>query len=209
MFVENIMIKNIITLNPNSTISQAMILMQKNRIRHLPVVDGDFNIIGILSDRDIRDASPSVLLPEADKSYLDLPVSKIMTRDLITGSPLDFIEDVAATFYEYKISCLPITSREKLLGIVTESDLLRTFVELTGAGQPGSRLEILADDCPGTLSQIAHTIAQKRINILSIFIYPAQDEGHRLLVFRLKMMNPMDLANLLKEQGFNVTWPIL
>lgn len=209
MFVENIMIKDIITLKADSTISEAMVLMQKNRIRHLPILDEDFRIIGILSDRDIRDASPSVLVPETDNSYLNLPVSKIMVTDLITGSPLDFIEDVASSFYEYKISCLPITSQDKLLGIITESDLLRTFIELTGSGHPGSRLEVLADDCPGTLSRITDIIAQKGINILSIFLYPAQDEDHRLLVFRLKIMNPVDLAKDLREQGFQIQWPTL
>lgn len=209
MFVEHIMIKNIITVNPDSPISEAMILMQKNRIRHLPVVDDQYRIVGILSDRDIRDASPSILLPETDNSYLRLPVSSIMTKDLITGSPLDFVEEVASIFYEYKISCLPITSGDKLLGIVTESDLLRTFVELTGAGQPGSRLEILVDHAPGTLSKISTAIAEKNVNVLSIFIYPAKDEDHRLLVFRLKIMNPMELAKQLKDKGYEVVWPIL
>ncbi|QSX09071.1 acetoin utilization AcuB family protein [Alkalibacter rhizosphaerae] len=209
MFVENIMIKKVITLRPDSTISEAMVLMQKNRIRHLPVVDDNNQILGIISDRDVRDASPSVLLPETDNSYLRLSVSKIMTQDLITGSPLDFIEDVAATFYEYKISCLPITNQDKLLGIVTESDLLRSFVELTGAGQPGSRLEIQVDHTPGSLGKISTIISARNINILSVFIYPAKDEDHRLLVFRLKIMNPMELALDLREQGFDVVWPIL
>jgi acetoin utilization protein AcuB len=82
-------------------------------------------------------------------------------------------------------------------------------VELTGAGQPGSRLEVLVDNSPGALHRCTGIIADKQINILSIFIYPSRDEDHRLLVFRLKIMNPMDLARTLQEEGFDVAWPNL
>ncbi|MBF7096484.1 CBS and ACT domain-containing protein [Alkalibacter mobilis] len=207
MFVENIMIKDIITLREDSKISEAIILMQKNRIRHIPVIDDNNRILGIISDRDLRDASPSILVNTEDRSYLERPVSEIMTENVITGSPLDFIEDVASSFYEYKISCLPITRNDKLLGIITESDLLKTFVELTGAQQPGSRLEVLVDNSAGMLSDLTAEIAKKGINIISIFVYPGNDEYQRLLVFRLKIMNPAELVKTLKEKGYEVAWP--
>ncbi|NTW73038.1 MAG: CBS domain-containing protein [Eubacteriaceae bacterium] len=206
MFVENVMNTDLITLKMDSSIADAVVLMNKNRIRHLPVIDDNKKLVGIISDRDIRDASPSIL-NIGDKSYLHQPVSDIMTRNVITGSPLDFIEDVASSFYEYKISCLPITKNDILIGIVTETDLFRTFIELTGAHQPGSRIEIRISNQPGGLSAVSAIIAQHNINIISVFVYPDKDQDYRILVIRLQVMNPTSAVKDLISKGYDVLWP--
>src|SRR5690606_11459287 len=121
MIVEEIMQTNIITLSPENTIFEAHQLMEHHRVRHLPVVNEKNELLGIVSDRNIRSAAPSILSDAAEQKYLwDKPISTIMTTNVITGHPLDFVEEIGAIFYEHKISCLPIENHGKLVGIITE-----------------------------------------------------------------------------------------
>ena len=96
----------------------------------------------MITDRDIRDATPSTFYAEEHRDVLDKPLHTIMKTDVITGHPLDFVEEISAVFYDHHIGCLPIVSDNKLAGIITETDLLRTLVELTGAHQPGSLITL-------------------------------------------------------------------
>ena len=115
-----------------------------------------------------------------------------MKKNVITGHPLDFVEEVAAVFYEHKISCLPIINDRKLVGIVTETDLLQTLVELTGANQPGSQIEVRVPNHSGKLSEITSIIKKRKANILSVLVYPdKKDEQYKILVIRVQTMNPI------------------
>ena len=206
MIVEEIMKRKVITLKPTNTIFEAMEIMSQKRIRHLPVVDENNSLIGLISDRDIRDASPSIFRKE-DESEYQKTIDTIMITNLITGSPLDFIEEVAAIFYDYRIGCLPILSGDELVGIVTETDLLYTFVQLSGAGEPGSHIEICLKDQPGVLSEIASIFRDLRINIISILLYPTSDEEYKKLIVRARVMNTDVLVKKLNEKGYEVLWP--
>ncbi|MCR3922922.1 MAG: acetoin utilization AcuB family protein [Firmicutes bacterium] len=208
MFIKDIMKTQLITLREDALIGEALQLMNKNRIRHLPIVDEKQGIVGIVSDRDIREASPSSLEQTHDR-FLHFPVGEIMTKNVVTGSPLDSIEDVAASFYEYKISCLPITQNEKLIGIVTETDLLCVFIELTGAHQPGCRIEVRVDNSAGMLSDVTAIIAKLQINIISVFVYPDTDENFKVLVIRMQVMNPKNAIRELTAKGYHVLWPMI
>ncbi len=119
---------------------------------------------------------------------------RLWKKDVITGHPLDFVEEIAGLFYEHKISCLPIINDHKLVGIVTETDLLRTMVELTGAHQPGSQIEIKVPNITGVLSDIAAIIRNRNANILSVLVYPdKKDDHYKMIVIRVQMMNPTGL----------------
>ncbi|MFZ7133616.1 MAG: CBS and ACT domain-containing protein [Eubacteriales bacterium] len=206
MIVEEIMNKNLKTITPDTTISEAIKIMALNKIRHLPVTDPYHCLVGIISDRDIRDASPSIFNQE-DKSQYSAKVDTIMTMHMITGTPLDFVEDVAALFYEFKISCLPILADEKLVGIITESDLLRTLMHMTGANEPSSHIELKLAHRPGSLCQIIQVFQKRDLNILNILLYPSKDEGFKRLVIRTRLMNTDELVKELLEKGFEVLWP--
>ncbi len=93
-----------------------------------------------------------------------------MKTNVITGHPLDFVEEVAALFYEHRISCMPIVKENKLVGIITESDLLYTLVQLTGAHQPGSQIEIKVPNRTGMLSEVT-SMFQKETLIFQVFSY--------------------------------------
>lgn len=108
MIVEKIMKKEIITLTETDTIQTALLLIQEKRIRHIPIVNHEHHLVGLISDRDIRDASPSIFRTEDFKEDMQKPLHTIMKTNIITGHPLDFVEEIGAIFCEYNISCLPI-----------------------------------------------------------------------------------------------------
>jgi acetoin utilization protein AcuB len=210
MIVEEIMKTKVYTVTPTVTIADAMRLMESKRIRHIPVVESGQRLVGIVTLSDIRDAAPSIFRANDHVEDLQRPVDSIMKRNVITGHPLDFVEEIAGVFYEHKISCLPITNDQKLVGIVTETDLLRTLVELTGAHQPGSQIEIRVPNLAGKLSDITSIIKGRKANILSVLVYPDKKNGQfKILVIRLQTMNPTVLIQDLKQSGYDVLWPNL
>jgi acetoin utilization protein AcuB len=182
--------------------------METNKIRHIPIINPDNQLVGIVTLSDIRDATPSIFRANEHLEDLQRPISSIMKKDVITGHPLDFVEEIAAVFYEHKIGCIPITNDRKLVGIVTETDMLMTLVELTGAHQPGSQIEVRVPNLAGKLSDITCIIKNRKANILSVLVYPdKKDNQYKILVIRVQTMNPTALIQDLKQAGHHVLWP--
>jgi acetoin utilization protein AcuB len=210
MIVEEVMIKKVISLQATDTIEDAINLMKTKKIRHLPIVDQDHHLIGLVNASKLREASPSVFHIGEHLEDLQKPLETIMRTDVIYGHPLDFVEEVAGIFYEHRISCLPITKDNKLVGIITETDLLRTMVELTGAHQPGSQIEIRVSNITGDLCTITAIFQKRKANILSVLVYPDKNDDHcKILVIRVRMLNPVGLIEDLKNAGYSVLWPNL
>lgn len=209
MIVEQIMKKKVISLTEDASIEIALKLMNEHHIRHIPIVNHENRVVGIVSDRDIRDACPSIFQKSLDNCELGNPISRIMKRDVITGHPLDFVEEVSAIFYENEIGCLPITRSGKLVGILTETDVLHTFVQLTGAHQPGSQLEVKVPNKAGALAEITALISQHKVNVLSVLIYPSTMDDQVILVFRIQTINPTKIISEIQEKGYEVLWPNL
>ncbi|WP_071460406.1 acetoin utilization AcuB family protein [Bacillus massilinigeriensis] len=210
MIVEEIMKTEVATLSPENTIEDAVKLMELKKIRHLPILCLDGKLEGLVTDRDIRAAMPSIFELGENSWELQKPLRSIMKRNLITGHPLDFVEEVAALFYEHHIGCLPIVSDGKLAGIVTETDMLHTLVALTGALQPGSQIEIKVPNKSGMLCNIASIISERKANILSVLVYPDRnDENSKILAIRIQTMNPIAIIDDLKTAGHHVLWPNL
>lgn len=210
MIVEEIMKTDVVTLRPSDTIADAIHAMEANNIRHIPIINDENNLVGLVTISRLKEVTPSTFRTNENPDDLKKPVEFIMERNVITGHPLDFVEEVAAVFYEHKISALPIIKDRKLVGILTETDLLRTMVELTGAHQPGSQLEIRVPNISGVLSDISGIIRKRNANILSVLVYPdKQDEHFKILVIRVQLMNPTGLIQDLKDAGHQVLWPNL
>jgi acetoin utilization protein AcuB len=208
MILEDIMNKEVVTLKESDSIQTAIEIIRGKKIRHIPIVNNENQLVGLVSNQDIRDATPSIFRANFHLEDLQKPLSTIMKKDIITGHPLDFVEEVAAVFYENRIGCMPILSENKLVGIITETDLLHTFVKLTGAHQPGSQLEIKVPNRSGVLSDVTSIIKTKKANIHSVLVYPdKQDDSYKILVVRIQIMNPQAVVQALKENGFDVLWP--
>ncbi|HDX9578005.1 TPA: acetoin utilization AcuB family protein [Bacillus pseudomycoides] len=207
MIAEEIMNQNVTTLRPTDTIETALRTLAAHSIRHIPVVNEQYEVVGIISDRDVRDASPSILDEHVSKTALKEPIERIMKHPVMTCHPLDFVEEIATLFFENKIGCLPVTKSGKLVGIISESTVLYTLVKLTGAHQPSSQVEIQVKNEPGILGRVVAVFSELKINIVSVLVYPAKEESDKVLVFRIQTMNPLKAIEELEQKGYRVLWP--
>jgi len=204
MLVESIMTQQVVTLAPSTTLQEALDISRKHRIRHLPIVDNG-TLIGLISDRDLRSATPSTLGCDNHEQMLcNTWVEKVMVRDVYTCHPLDFVEDAAAQIYQHRIGCLPVVSRGKLVGIISERDILHTLVEMMGVNVPTSRVEIEVPDKAGMLAEIADLLRARRINASAVMVFPSQKEGYKTLIFRVRTMDPRRFLQDIENAGYTV-----
>lgn len=207
MRIEDIMRKNLVTVNPATPIGEALLLLRINRIRHLPVLEKE-QLIGIVSDRDLRDALPSRLIAhDDDDTILHKPVSDIMRRHVITAHPLDFIEDAAVQIYENKIGSLPVVEGTRLVGMITESDLFNSLIELFGVNKPSSHIEVEVEDRVGMLAEVSQIFREAQVNVNSVVVYPGKKPATKNLVFRVQTFDPRSILQLLADRGFTVVGP--
>lgn len=208
MLVEKIMTSPCTTIQGNQSIEDALELMTQKEIRHLPIVNEKDELLGIISDKDIKMALPSILSDEDPNHSLSLSVSKIMRRNVIRCHPLDFVEDIALDFYEMAIGAIPVIRENKVIGIVTQKDMLNTFLELTGVTIPGSIIEVHIDDKIGALHDITDIFKEQNIDILNVLAYADQENvKRRYLMLRVKSMNPEKIYKLLEEKNYHVIYP--
>lgn len=207
MLVQDIMRTDVITLQPTHTIADAVELMKKKKIRHIPITE-DGQLVGLVTDRNVKEASPSTISERLEPSLYETPLDKIMKTDLIIGHPRDFAEEAGLLFYTYEIGCLPIVSNYKLVGILTKTDLLYNYIELTGANQPSSHIQIRVPNRAGVLYEVTKVFHKHNTNVLSVLVHPdPQDEQFKILAVRIKRMNPLSIIADLKADGFDVLWP--
>ncbi len=208
MRVETIMNTDVVTLPPTATIEEALKLLNVHRIRHIPIVDGENRVIGIVSDRDVRDASPSIFIKDGEGKELQNEIQTIMSHPVVTIHPMDFVEEIAKTFYDKEFACLPVVSNNKLVGVVTEKHMLYTLIQLTGTHVKGSQIEVKVPHRPGILPEVAQIFGNHNVNIASILIYPYNDDPqYKVLVFRVQTMNPMPIIKDIRDAGFSLLWP--
>lgn len=206
-----------ITISPDASFFEARNLIHEKGIRHLPVVDKNNKLVGIVTDRDIRQAAPSdaTLLSVQELNYLlgKLKVSAFMTpKDkLITITPDALIEEAVQLMHDHKIGSLPVVEREKLYGIFTETDVLDHFVDIFGFKQKGTRLTLALEDKPGTLLEILQVFKKHNANVISIVTPSFMVEGKRIAAIRIKTEEYKDIVKDLEKAGYDVLsigkWP--
>ena len=132
-----------------------------------------------------------------------------MVRDVVTAEPDDPIDGAANTMREKRINCLPVLEGDELVGILTSTDVMEALVFLLGVHEPGSRMEVVVPDRPGTLAGVAGMIGELGINIVSVVTGPRQegDPPTRTAVFRVDTINPAHAAGVLETAGYPVLWP--
>ncbi|WP_114570271.1 acetoin utilization AcuB family protein [Exiguobacterium flavidum] len=206
MLIEQIMNTHCVTVQPTNSIAHAEELMKKHNIRHLIVTNAKREVVGLVGLKELQSAF-SVFHPERIEYDRQNAVSSIMIVNPVTAHPLDFLEDAAVLFYEQRLTCLPIVRGRRLVGVLTETDLLRTFVQLTGALEPSSQIEVRVENTAGTLAKIATLLAKTNVNILNVLVYPTDDPYVRIVAFRVQTMNPIRIIEKLKKEGFDVLGP--
>lgn len=206
MLIEDIMQTKVVTVSPDDSVAEALRRTRAGHFRHLPVVEGE-RLVGVVSDRDLRATAPALIVEGTEDILERTRVELVMHPDVIVAHPLDPVEDAARLMYEHKIGCLPVVTGERLVGIVTETDVLRSFVELSGGLRTGSRLEIEAPDRPGALAEIGEITRRHHVNVASIFTTQAKRPGYAILVVRLQALDVRPVIRDLKEAGYEVRWP--
>jgi acetoin utilization protein AcuB len=213
MLVKNRMTADPVVVAPGDSLAHALRLTREHRIRHLPVVEGG-ELAGILSDRDIRLAMPSPLtVADEDRAaFLErTTVAEMMTRDVITAGPYDTVEDAARELCRHRIGALPVVDAHgRLLGMVTETDVLHAFAEVLAAGGASSRLEISLSDRPGELARALHIIGEELgLNITSMMVLPAGEDGRKTAIVHVATIDPREMIEALETAGARVGWPSL
>ena len=212
LLVKNSMTREVVTLSPEATAGEALALCRERRIRHLPVLEGG-QLAGILSDRDLRSATPALGDPVRAAALEEIRISDVMTRDVVSARPDDPIEEAANRMREKRIGCLPVVEEGTLVGIVTSSDVMEALVHLMGAHEPGSRLVASMPDRPGTLAGAAGVFGVLGINIVSVVAGPRQEPPPgeqglwRAVIFRIDTINAGEATELLEQAGYTVLWP--
>ncbi len=203
MLIREVMNKDVITISPDTKLSDAYELMNKKNTRHLPVVDID-KLVGVATDRDLRLATSRLAKKFFDP---DTPVKEIMSQPVQFAHPADPIEIATQIMREFKIGCMPVVENSKLVGIVTITDLLDALLLLTGIHRPSGRLDVRLQNKAGELARLTAIIAERKVNIHSILTYPEKDRSIRL-VLRVGTIEIKSLAEALCNAGFQVIWPV-
>lgn len=196
------MTREVVTVTPSTSLTEAVELLRSHTIRHLPVID-DGRVVGILTDRDLRFAMG------AGASSDEAAAADVMNAPAITVPPETPVESAARTLIEHRIGCLPVVEDGALVGILTESDLLRSFVDLMVGRQRHSRLEILAPDRPGELARIVRLVGiDHGINITGVVVPPFGGE-RALIVLHLESDEVSALVAHLRRLGYEADAPSL
>lgn len=214
MFVSRSMTRSVISTGPDRTVFEAQELMAENSIRHLPVVDQDRLLVGIVTDRDIRSALPNRYLQEdisaEQKSKLSqLKVGDIMTRKVISISPTYTIQDALLMVQNAKVGALPVVDEDgRLKGILSVRDLLRAFINVLGIGEPGTLLGIVVEEKIGQLKKIVDAITEENVSFGSVLVARFWDEQKRAVFPYLLTQNVAHVKKKLESLGFSLLDPM-
>jgi acetoin utilization protein AcuB len=203
MIVANWMTANPITLHPEDSIATAVSLMKQKRIRRIPIVDGSGELVGIVSDRDLKEVSPSraSTLDIWELHYIldKLKLGDIMTKKPWTVTPDTPIEKAALLMMQKRVEGLPVLDEaRRLVGILTEGDVFRALVELTGVGKQRIRISMLVPDKSGSIREVADICRAQGATIDSILgSYAKVPSGKRELVMRVEGTGVEELRSAL------------
>ena len=214
MFVGKSMTKKVISIGKEVGIFEAHEKMVQHNIRHLPVVEKDNALIGIVTDRDIRSGLPYKLFKKDDfekekEKFSDLKVKDIMTKDPFTISPLHTIQDALLLIQEKRVGAFPVVDKQgKLKGILSVRDLLRTFTNVLGIGEPGTLLCLLVEEKIGQLKKIVDAITEEKISCGSVLVARYWEEGKRAVFPYLLTQNVAPVKRKLEKMGYKLLDPM-
>jgi len=205
MLVHERMTHNPITIREETSLYDALKIMRENKVRRLPVLDKKGKLVGIVSEKDLLYASPSpaTSLSVWEINYLvsKISVSKLMTKEVITICEDCPIEEAARIMVDNKIGGLPVVRGDKLVGIITETDLFKIFLELLGARAQGTRFTLLVPEKKGMLAAMAQRVVESGGNIVALGTFLGEDPTNRLITMKVQDVNKDDLWPKLEELG--------
>lgn len=195
MLVGQIMSQKIVTISPDKGVGQALKLMQKHQIRHLPVITHN-RMVGWLTSRDLREVLLASMLEE-------IKVGDVMVQAPISVTPDTEVEEAARLIHEHKIGGMPVMEGDKLVGVITMLDLISAFIAMLGLLKSSSRLDLLLSNRSEALDAAARLIKEAGGKVINVALGPIKGDK-RPYYFRLKKVNLEPIVNTLKQQGYEV-----
>lgn len=209
MYIDRIMQTNLITVSPTTSLVQARDIIEKNKIDHLLVVNDKKKLVGIISDRDLKQnwASPATSLSVHELNYLlhRVEVSMIMIKTVVTIPTSTTIERAALIMQEHRISALPVMEEDKLTGIITIHDVMAVLLQAIGISEESIRLSVFVRDSIGKLAEVSNTLKDQAVNIQSLFCWPDNRyPGITEMVMRVASQDGAKAISALQDKGFKV-----
>jgi acetoin utilization protein AcuB len=202
MLVKERMSHPVITIHPETLMQESLNIMHKEHIRRLPVVDKRGWLVGIVSERDLLHASPSdaTSLSVWEMNYLisKVTVDQLMTREVTTISEDTPLEDAARIMADKKIGGLPVVHDNKVVGIITETDLFKIFLEMLGATEPGVRLAVLVPNVPEELSQLSKAIFDIGGHIVALGTFLGDSSKNREVTMKVYGVDAQSLRDAIE-----------
>lgn len=209
MYIGRIMHTDLITVSPEATLVKARDVLKEKQIDHLLVVDNKGKLVGIISDRDLKQywASPATSLSTHELHYLlqKVTVSMVMIKTVVTVPVNTTIERAALVMQQNKISALPVMEEDELAGIITSSDVMDVLLQAIGISDESIRLSVFVKDTIGVLADVADTLKNAGVNIQSFFCWPeTKYEGITQMVMRVNQLDEEKAITALTAKGIKV-----
>ncbi len=208
MFVQLWMHREVITVAPDETIANACRLMDEHRIRRIPVIDQENKLLGIISKEDLKKALPSAVdasLDEASRALANqVKVDTFMTRTPITVEPIDTLEKVAAIMRKHKIGGIPVIDGNFLVGIITESDIFKAFVEILGGQNKDTRIELTIRHDNASIYKVFDVLATYDTTINNIAICNTYSAKTKTMTLRIESEQTQAIVDELWKIGCKI-----
>ena len=207
MSVKDFMTKKVVYVSPDTTVAHAADMMREQGLRRLPVIEND-KLVGLVTEGTIAEASPSkaTSLSIYEMNYLlnKTKIRDLMIKNVITVSQYDRLEDAIYLMMKHHVGVLPVVDNKQVYGIITDKDVFKAFLEISGYGEEGVRVEILAEDTVGILAKVIDTIAEMNLNIKRTIIATRQSGKVAVEVQIDGKTDIENLKNKLIERGIDV-----
>lgn len=208
MLVKSRMTPNPVTITTETSLKEALDLIHSKPFRHLPVLDQDGKLVGVVSEKSLRQAAPTPITTlsvfEVDYILSHTKIGQIIHGPVITVEPDIPIEEAARKMIDHRIGCLPVVENEKLIGIISDTDIFRTFVEGLGGGHPSLRITVVIPEQVGSLARLTQCLANLGANIYSLGIFWGQKPEDRVVTVRLENADKETVIKALEAEGIPV-----
>ena len=196
MAVKDFMTRKVVYISPDTTIAHAADIMRDQKLHRLPVIEND-KLVGLVTEGTIAEASPSkaTSLSIYEMNYLlnKTKVRDVMIHDVVTISQYASLEDATYLMLKNKIGILPVVDNEQVYGIITDRDIFKAFLEVSGYGEKGVRMRFVTEDEVGVLSHIIALLVEENLNISNTVNIPRKDGK---VVIEVQIDGDIDLDSL-------------
>lgn len=208
MLVGERMSKPVISIKPDTTINEAFNILRKKNIRRLPVLSKQGKLIGIVSEQDLINASPSpattLSIWEMNSLLEKIKVEDVMTKKVLTVDVSTPIEQAAKIMADNKIGGMPVMENDQVVGMITETDLFKMFLEMLGARMEGIRVTAIIPDVKGELANLSMAIFKAGGNFISFGQFDSDIPDHVEITFKVSGISSDELEKVIQEYVFEI-----